>query len=216
MFEVLTALFIILSAGLGVALYKSINRLGFYEDMQSDMYSRFVALGESIRGVLSREIYSDDPVIRNFVSQLQDIEYYLQQLDETYKFNTLGEEVTDETNVRRLKNITTCENMSFEEVIAKYDSPTTYFYCDPPYWNTEDYYSLHGFGREEHFQLMNCLHNMEGKFSLSYYDFDELSDMYPKDKFKWETKEFVKASGAREGEAQSIGEEVLIMNYQQL
>ena len=55
---------------------------------------------------------------------------------------------------------------------------------------------------------------MEGKFSLSYYDFDELSDMYPKDNFKWETKEFVKASGAREGEAQSIGEEVLIMNYE--
>tara|TARA_Y100000356_G_C11203980_1_gene259455 strand:- start:266 stop:946 length:681 start_codon:yes stop_codon:yes gene_type:complete len=132
------------------------------------------------------------------------------------KFAAFHKKLTDETNVRRLKNITTCENMSFEEVIAKYDSPTTYFYCDPPYWNTEDYYSLHGFGREEHFQLMNCLHNMEGKFSLSYYDFDELSDMYPKDKFKWETKEFVKASGAREGEAQSIGEEVLIMNYQQL
>ncbi len=130
------------------------------------------------------------------------------------KFAAFHKKLTDEGNVRRLKNITACENMSFEEVIAKYDSPTTYFYCDPPYWNTEDYYSLHGFGREEHFQLMNCLHNMKGKFSLSYYDFDGLNDMYPKDKYKWETKEFVKASGARDGEAQSIGEEVLIMNYQ--
>ena len=129
------------------------------------------------------------------------------------KFAAFNKKLNDETNIRRLKNITCCENMSFEEVIAKYDSPTTYFYCDPPYWNTEDYYSLHGFGREEHFQLMNCLHNMKGKFSLSYYDFDELSDMYPKDKYKWETKEFVKASGAKEGQAQSIGEEVLIMNY---
>ena len=129
------------------------------------------------------------------------------------KFAAFHKKLTDEGNVRRLKNITACENMSFEEVIAKYDSPTTYFYCDPPYWNTEDYYSLHGFGREEHFQLMNCLHNMEGKFSLSYYDFDGLNDMYPKDQYKWETKEFVKASGARDGEAQSIGEEVLIMNY---
>ncbi len=130
------------------------------------------------------------------------------------KFAAFHKKLTDEGNVRRLKNITACENMSFEEVIAKYDSPTTYFYCDPPYWNTEDYYSLHGFGREEHFQLMNCLHNMKGKFSLSYYDFDGLNDMYPKDQYKWETKEFVKASGARDGEAQSIGEEVLIMNYQ--
>ena len=130
------------------------------------------------------------------------------------KFAAFHKKLTDEGNVRRLKNITACENMSFEEVIAKYDSPTTYFYCDPPYWNTEDYYSLHGFGREEHFQLMNCLHNMKGQFSLSYYDFDGLNDMYPKDQYKWETKEFVKASGARDGEAQSIGEEVLIMNYQ--
>ena len=54
---------------------------------------------------------------------------------------------------------------------------------------------------------------MKGKFSLSYYDFDGLNDMYPKDKYKWETKEFVKASGAKAGESQSIGEEVLIMNY---
>ena len=129
------------------------------------------------------------------------------------KFAAFHKKLTDEGNVRRLKNITACENMSFEEVIAKYDSPTTYFYCDPPYWNTEDYYSLHGFGREEHFQLMDCLHNMKGKFSLSYYDFDGLNDMYPKDQYKWETKEFVKASGARDGETQSIGEEVLIMNY---
>ena len=131
----------------------------------------------------------------------------------TSKFHAFHKRLSDEDNVRRLKNIDACENMSFEEVIAKYDSPTTYFYCDPPYWNTEEYYSLHGFGREEHFQLMKCLHNLKGQFSLSYYDFDGLNDMYPKDQYKWETKEFVKASGAKAGESQSIGEEVLIMNY---
>ena len=54
---------------------------------------------------------------------------------------------------------------------------------------------------------------MQGKFSLSYYDFSELSDMYPKDKFTWEMKEFVKPAGATEGVEQSTGEEVLIMNY---
>ena len=113
----------------------------------------------------------------------------------------------------KLKNITACENFSFEQVIEKYDSPHTYFYCDPPYWNTEDYYSLHGFGKEQHFQLKECLHNMQGMFSLSYYDFPELRDMYSPDDFKWEKKEFVKPSGARDGFAQSIGEEVLIMNY---
>lgn len=131
------------------------------------------------------------------------------------KFKAFYNRLTSDKFIPKLKKIYACENMSFEEVIAKYDSPTTYFYVDPPYWSTELYYSLHRFGREQHYELMSCLHNMDGKFSLSYYDFSELSDMYPKDKFHWETKEFVKPAGAKEGVDQSTGEEVLIMNYEQ-
>ena len=96
MFEALSAIFIILAIGLGIALYRSIGRLSFYEDMYSDMYGRLRDLSNNIEGVLSREIYSDDPVIRSFVGQLQDIEYYLEQVDENYRFNTLGEDVEDE------------------------------------------------------------------------------------------------------------------------
>ena len=96
MFEPLSTIFIILSIGLGIGLYRSINRLSFYEDMYGDMYGRLYELGENISGVLAREIYSNDPVIRGFIEQLQEIEYYLQQLDESYKFNELGEEVEDE------------------------------------------------------------------------------------------------------------------------
>jgi len=129
------------------------------------------------------------------------------------KFRAFYNRLTSDKFIPKLKKIERCENLSFEEVIEKYDSPTTYFYCDPPYWSTELYYSLHRFGEDEHYELMSCLHNMRGKFSLSYYDFSELSDMYPKNKFNWETKEFVKPAGATEGMEQSTGEEVLIMNY---
>ena len=129
------------------------------------------------------------------------------------KFKAFYNRLTSDKFIPKLKKIDTCENISFEEVIKKYDSPTTYFYCDPPYWSTELYYSLHRFGKEQHEELKNCLHNIEGKFSLSYYDFSELSDMYPKNNFTWETKEFVKPAGATEGMEQSTGEEVLIMNY---
>jgi len=128
------------------------------------------------------------------------------------KFKAFYNRLTSDKFIPKLKKIDTCENLSFEEVIKKYDSPTTYFYCDPPYWSTELYYSLHRFGKEQHEELKSCLHNIEGKFSLSYYDFSELSDMYPKNKFSWETKEFVKPAGATEGMEQSTGEEVLIMN----
>ena len=95
MFEALTAIFIILTIGLGIALYRSIGRLSYYEDMYGDMYGRLRELSNNIEGVLSREIYSDDPVIRSFIGQLQDIEYYLQQVDENYRFNTLGEDVDE-------------------------------------------------------------------------------------------------------------------------
>ena len=95
MFETISAIFIILTIGLSVVVYRAINRLGFYEDMYGDMYSRFNELGENIRSVVDKEIYTNDPVIRNFIGQLQEIEYYLQQLDENYKFNALGEDVDE-------------------------------------------------------------------------------------------------------------------------
>ena len=95
MFEVISVIFIIMSAGLAIALYRSINRLSFYEDMYGDMHGRLGDLNENIQGILSREIYNNDPVIKSFVGQLQEISYYLQQVDENYKFNTLGEEVDE-------------------------------------------------------------------------------------------------------------------------
>jgi len=95
MFEALSAIFIILTVGLGIALYRSINRLSFYEDIYGDMYGRLRDLSDNIKGVMSREIYSDDPVIRSFIGQLQEIDYYLQQVDENYRFNTLGEDVDE-------------------------------------------------------------------------------------------------------------------------
>ena len=95
MFEVISVIFIIMSAGLAIALYRSINRLSFYEDIYGDMQGPLGDLGDNIQGVLSREIYTNDPIIKSFVGQLQEISYYLQQVDENYKFNTLGEEVDE-------------------------------------------------------------------------------------------------------------------------
>ena len=95
MIEVLLVIFIIVCGTLGYLFYRSLGRLSFYEDMYSDMYQRFFVLGEEIRALLEREIYSNDPVIKGFVDQIQEIEYYIQQLDESYKFNLLGEDVDE-------------------------------------------------------------------------------------------------------------------------
>ena len=89
---------------------------------------------------------------------------------------------------KKLEKINFCENLDFEKVIDKYDSDKSYFYVDPPYWKTENYYSNHDFDRDDHERLCNQLKQIKGKFSLSYYDFDLLSQWLPKNKFVWEQK----------------------------
>ena len=58
-----------------------------------------------------------------------------------------------------------------------------------------------------------CLKDIQGKFSLSYYDFPQLSEWFPNDEYRWETKEFAKAASAKKGVKQNMGKELLILNY---
>jgi len=113
-----------------------------------------------------------------------------------------------------IDKITFVENMDFQDVVEKYDSPTTYFYMDPPYWKTENYYSNHIFTKDTHQRLATCLQNIKGRFSLSYYDFPQLSEWFPRDNYIWEEKEFKKAAAAKKDGTQNMGKEILIMNYQ--
>jgi len=111
--------------------------------------------------------------------------------------------------------ITNVENSDFEEVIHKYDGDKTYVYTDPPYYIVGEgsYYSNHSFTREDHERLANCLKSMKGQFSLSYYDFPQLSEWFPKEEYTWIQKEFAKAAMAKAGKAQTKATEILIMNY---
>jgi DNA adenine methylase len=129
------------------------------------------------------------------------------------KYLTFRDKLMKPDWVEHFLRISDVENMDFAEVIEKYDSPTTYFYVDPPYWKTENYYSNHDFDREDHERLSKSLTSMEGKFSLSYYDFELLHEWFPEDQYKWEKKEFAKAAAAKKGTKQNMGEELLIMNY---
>jgi DNA adenine methylase len=112
-----------------------------------------------------------------------------------------------------LDRITFVENMDFQTVVEKYDSPTTYFYMDPPYYKTENYYSNHIFTIETHQRLATCLQNVQGKFGLSYYDFPQLSEWFPKEQYVWKEKVYKKAAAAKKDGTQNEGTELLIMNY---
>ena len=126
-----------------------------------------------------------------------------------------------------LEKITFVENMDFQDVVEKYDSPTTYFYMDPPYYMTEKYYSNHIFGKETHIRLAKTLKKIKGKFSLSYYEFPQLSEWFPQipigknnqilmfgePTYRWERKSFKKAASSKKDGTQNDGIELLIMNY---
>jgi DNA adenine methylase len=129
------------------------------------------------------------------------------------KYLTFRDKLLKPDWIEHFLRITKVENMDFADVITKYDSPTTYIYLDPPYWKTENYYSNHDFDRDDHERLAKVLHEVKGKFGLSYYDFDLLHEWFPENKYRWENKEFAKAAAAKKGTKQNMGEELLIMNY---
>lgn len=129
------------------------------------------------------------------------------------KYLTFRDKLSNPKWVEHFIRITKIENMDFEELITKYDSPTTYIYLDPPYWKTENYYSNHDFDSEDHERLANCIKGAQCKFSLSYYDFPQLHTWFPINVYRWEEKEFAKAAAAKKGVKQNLGKELLILNY---
>lgn len=129
------------------------------------------------------------------------------------KYLTFRDKLANPKWVEKFLKITKVENLDFETVIQKYDSESTYFYLDPPYWKTENYYSNHDFDRKDHERLARTLHQVKGKFSLSYYEFDLLREWFPQPEYRWESKEFVKAAAATKGKTQNKGTELLILNY---
>jgi len=129
------------------------------------------------------------------------------------KYLTFRDKLANPKWVEKFLKITKVENLDFETVIQKYDSESTYFYLDPPYWKTENYYSNHDFDRGDHERLARTLHQVKGKFSLSYYEFDLLREWFPQPQYRWESKEFVKAAAATKGKTQNKGTELLILNY---
>ena len=129
------------------------------------------------------------------------------------KYLTFRDKLKNEKWIDKFSKINFVENMDFEELINKYDGDKTYFYLDPPYWKTENYYSNHDFDRNDHERLAKILNNIKGKFSLSYYDFELLNGWFPKNDYLWEQKDFVKAASAKKGKTQNKGTELLILNY---
>ena len=105
----------------------------------------------------------------------------------------------------------TIENMSFEEILKKYDKKDTFFYLDPPYYKYENYYAW-GFKKEQHTLLRDTLKDIEWKFLLSYNDCSEVRELY-KDFKIISSKEIAYTLGGSSKNRRKIVNELYIMNY---
>lgn len=197
-------LYIEVFGGSLAVLYAKNNRHSSkYREIVNDINSDLVNLHriiqtrpESLRQQLHRMLISREvfyAIRRNRYKPRNDIEkaaFYFYLLSQS--FGSKGDNFAMSAKTKRPKDIyksfdvwsrrlkfVTIENMSFAELIAQYDSPEAFFYCDPPYVGTEDYYkNTGGFGIDEHTRLRDCLTDIKGKFLVSYNDCEVVRDLY--------------------------------------
>lgn len=70
------------------------------------------------------------------------------------------------------------ERLDFAAFIARYDRADALFYCDPPYWGSEDYYGAELFGRADFTRLRDALAAIAGKVILSINDTPEIREIF--------------------------------------
>ena len=88
MLEIFLLIFIsAITVFLGGLLYRSLDRLTHYEDQYDDIYGRLLAFSQTLDNVLERDL----------VEQMQEMQWFMSQLQENYRFNSLAENTEDES-----------------------------------------------------------------------------------------------------------------------
>ena len=112
---------------------------------------------------------------------------------------------------RRLQKVV-IENKDFEKLLAHYDRESSFFYCDPPYFATENYYKDVGFKTADHIRLRDSLLDIKGKFLVSYNDCPEIREIW--DKPNIHIEEISRLNNlAQRYEGGCMYEELFISNY---
>jgi DNA adenine methylase len=90
----------------------------------------------------------------------------------------------------RLKNVT-IENQNWDRIMIDYDSDTTVFYLDPPYFSAGKSTYLHNMPDSDHKYMLDMIFDCKGFVALSGY-WCKLYDSYPWDnQYSWDVKENV-------------------------
>ena len=68
------------------------------------------------------------------------------------------------------------ENLTWQELINRYDRAETFFYCDPPYYQCPDY--KHNFVLKDFLEIADVLKGIQGRFMLSINDHPEIREIF--------------------------------------
>lgn len=108
------------------------------------------------------------------------------------------------------------EQQDFGKVITTYASPTTLFYCDPPYVGAESYYTgVPLFSEDDHRRLAALLNQTTAFVALSYYPHSLIDALYPTEKWRrltWQTTKYVAPATTVRPKAT----ELLLLNYPEM
>jgi DNA adenine methylase len=68
------------------------------------------------------------------------------------------------------------ESLPYQQILERYDRPTTCFYMDPPYWRRKLY--RYNFSDQDFTELEQRLHKIRGRFLLSLDDHPEVRRLF--------------------------------------
>jgi len=108
----------------------------------------------------------------------------------------------------RMASGTTVENLPWHECIARYDRQHTFFYADPPYWETEGYGV--SFPWEQYELLADAMRECKGKVMLSINDHPDIRSCF--DGFTMHELD-IKYSVANNQGSPKESRELVIINY---
>jgi len=200
--------------------------INFYRVVQND----FTSLEKEVRISLhSRRLHKDAQVIyqnphmfseikrawavwvlaaQSFCSKLDGPWGYDIKKNETTKKVTNKRESFSEEYAYRLQNVQ-IECTDALRIINSRDSKDSFFYCDPPYYNS-DCGHYDGYSKEDFEGLLKMLSGIEGKFLLSSYPSDMLTEYTTKK--GWHHKSIAQHVSVNKGMGKSKTE-VLTWNY---
>jgi DNA adenine methylase len=181
--------------------------------------------------VTSREIFELEK--KRDTSTLTDIQraaryFYLQKLGFGGKTTgrTFGTSATGPSRLNLLSmedhllevhwrfKAVTIENLTARDCITRYDRPETFFYCDPPYYETAGY--VHPFTHQDYIDLADTMRKIKGRFMVSLNEHQTVRDIFA-DFHIEPVKTKYSTGGARSAAGKASrakdAKEVLIMNY---